>query len=161
MNAPAPANPEQPADDEVLDRRRFVALALGGVALCYAGAVGYPIFRFLTSPAERAAAAAAVNEVLLTDAHKLPLGSALIFKFGTRPALLIHHKDDTWIALDAVCTHLACTVQYQPDKDRIECACHGGEYDAHTGRNLAGPPPKPLKRFEVKLVPSGVQVLRT
>jgi cytochrome b6-f complex iron-sulfur subunit len=33
----------------------------------------------------------AVTEVTLKDAQKLPAGSVLMFKFGTRPAMLIHH----------------------------------------------------------------------
>ena len=83
-----------------------------------------------------------------------------MFKFGSRPAMLIHHKDDTWVALDAVCTHLGCTVQYQPQRDVIHCNCHGGEYDARTGKNISGPPPRPLRPYVVKVVDNGVLVSR-
>ena len=61
-------------------------MALGGVGLCYAAAIGYPVYRYLASPVEKAAAAAAVTEVTLKDAQKLPAGSALMFKFGAEPA---------------------------------------------------------------------------
>ena len=50
-----------------------------------------------------------------------------------------------------ICTHLGCTVQYREDKDAIWCACHGGQYDAHTGKNVAGPPPKPLTPLKVEV----------
>ena len=103
---------------------------------------------------------AAVTEVTLKDAQTLPLGSMLMFKFGHRPAMLIHHKDDSWVALDAVCTHLGCTVQYQAQRDVIHCFCHDGEYDAHTGKNISGPPPRPLKKYIVKVSPDGVLVSR-
>jgi Rieske Fe-S protein len=59
------------------------------------------------------------------------------------------------VALDAKCTHLGCTVQYEADKNRIYCACHGGVYDARTGANVSGPPPKPLKRYVVRPAPEG------
>jgi cytochrome b6-f complex iron-sulfur subunit len=83
-----------------------------------------------------------------------------MFKFGTSPAMLIHHTDGRWIALTAVCTHLGCTVQYEPGADRIHCACHGGVYDPYTGANVSGPPPKPLKLFKVAVNETGVEVSR-
>ena len=98
---------------------------------------------------------AAVTAVSLKDAQRLPAGSSLMFKFGWQPSLLIHHADGTWSAFSAVCTHLGCTVQYQPEQHRIYCACHGGVYDAVTGANISGPPPRPLRRYEVKLVADG------
>lgn len=141
-------------------RRAFVRVALGGVGLCYAAAIGYPVYRYLASPLEQAAALAAITEVTLKDAEKLPAGSALMFKFGPRPSLLIHHQDGSWVALDAVCTHLGCTVQYLAEQNRIHCYCHGGEYDPQTGKNISGPPPRPLRRYDVKLSEAGVVVSR-
>ena len=70
--------------------------------------------------------------------------------------MLIHHEDGRWIALTAVCTHLGCTVQYEPQADRIHCACHGGVYNPYTGANVSGPPPKPLKLFKVAVNDTGV-----
>jgi cytochrome b6-f complex iron-sulfur subunit len=145
-------------EDDILSRRLFARVALGGVGLCYAAAIGYPVYRYLASPVEKAAIAAAVTEITLKDAHKLPMGTSLMFKFGSRPGMLIHHKDGTWLALTAVCTHLGCTVQYEPEKERIFCACHGGVYDSKTGGNVSGPPPKPLKPFVVKVTETGVVV---
>ena len=147
----------QPA--ETTTRRGFL-LAAGAAGLCYVGALGYPIYRYLASPAEMAASASAVTEVTLKDAQKLPAGSVLMFKFGTSPAMLIHHKDGAWVALSAVCSHLGCTVQYEVDQNRIHCACHGGVYDPRTGANVSGPPPKPLKKFNVTVGDAGVQVSR-
>lgn len=147
-------------EQDLLTRRAFVRVGLGGVGLCYAAAIGYPVYRYLKSPVERAAAASAVTEVTLADAQKLAAGSVLMFKFGTKPTMLIHHTDGSWVALDAVCTHLGCTVQYEPAKNRIHCACHGGEYDPLTGRNIGGPPPKPLKKYEVRVSETGVLVSR-
>jgi len=144
-----------PSGSEPASRRAFVAAALGGAGLCYAAAVGYPVYRFLAAPVERAAAAEAVKEVAVKDAAKLLPGSALMLKFGSRPVLLIHHLDGAWVALDAKCTHLGCTVAYEADKNRIYCACHGGVYDARTGANVSGPPPKPLKRYVVRPAPEG------
>ncbi len=42
-------------------------------------------------------------------------------------------------------------VGYQKDHNRIWCNCHGGAYDL-TGRNIGGPPPRPLTPYKVNLV---------
>lgn len=150
---------EQPEQGDVKTRRAFLAAA-GAAGVCYAGALAYPVYRYLASPSEMAMSAAAVTEVTLKDAQKIPAGSALMFKFGAAPAMLIHHSDGRWIALTAVCTHLGCTVQYEPQADRIHCACHGGVYDPYTGANVSGPPPKPLKVYKVAVGDTGVEVSR-
>lgn len=144
----------------MVTRREFLRMVLAGAGAFYAAAIGYPVFRFLASPAEQAKGLAAVKEVVLKDAHTLAAGSVLMFRFGSRPAMLIHHRDGSWVALDAVCTHLGCTVQYQPGRNVIHCNCHGGEYDARTGRNISGPPPRPLQPYVVKIMDDGVRVSR-
>ena len=141
-------------------RRAFLAAA-GAAGLAYTVAMAYPIYRYLASPVEQASSAAAISEVTLKDAQKnVAKGAAVIFKFGSRPALLIHHTDGRWISLTAVCTHLGCTVQYEADLDRIHCACHGGVYNPYTGANVSGPPPKPLTLYKVAVSDAGVQVSR-
>ena len=149
---------EEPS--EGVSRRAFLALGTTLVGAVYGAAIGYPVYRYLSTPARRAAGMAAVTQVELPGAEKLEKGSAMMFKFGTKPALLIHHKDDSWVALDAVCTHLGCTVQWEPEHDRVYCACHGGVYDARTGANVAGPPPKPLTKFNVEVANGQVVVRR-
>jgi cytochrome b6-f complex iron-sulfur subunit len=154
-----PANiVEEPGDKNT--RRVFLAAA-GVAGIAYVAAMAYPIYRYLASPSEMALNAAAVTEVTLKDAQKLPAGSVLMFKFGSSPAMLIHHQDGRWISMTAVCTHLGCTVQYEPEADRIHCACHGGVYNAYTGANVSGPPPKPLKVFKATAGEAGVEVSRS
>lgn len=158
MNEKEILNTDQ--EDQGFTRRGFVKVAFGGVGLAYAAAIGYPIYRYLNSPVEASIQMASVKEVNLPDADKLPKGSALMFKFGVRPAMLIHHADDTWVGLDAVCTHMGCTVAYDPAKDMVHCACHGGTYDAHTGENISGPPPRPLTKYDVAVSQGAVLITR-
>ena len=152
-------SPEAP-HDEAVSRRHFVQVAVGGMCLAYLGAVGYPIYRYLESPVEKSEVLAAVKNVDLNDAQKMPAGSAMMFKFGPYPSMLIHHKSGEWVAFNAVCSHLGCTVQYHPELEKITCACHGGQYDPHTGQNIGGPPPKPLEKFVVTVNASSVTVSR-
>ena len=152
----------RPPVEEVppLTRRTFVKVGMTAAGAAYAAALGYPLYRYLSAPAENAAVLAAVKEITLADADKLPREAALMFKFAGRPALLLHHADDTWTALTAVCTHLGCTVQVDKDRKAIYCACHGGMYDPKTGANISGPPPKPLTKYVAQVLPGKVVITR-
>jgi cytochrome b6-f complex iron-sulfur subunit len=52
-------------------------------------------------------------------------------------------------ALSPVCTHLGCLVNWNRNKARFLCPCHGGQYDME-GNVVAGPPPAPLRRLPMK-----------
>jgi Rieske Fe-S protein len=73
-----------------------------------------------------------------------------IFKFGSRPGLLVRGPTGDLRAFSATCTHLGCTVQYRPDLGHVWCACHNGHFDLN-GRNIGGPPPAPLEAFTVRV----------
>ncbi len=154
---------DQPAEaqDAPLTRRVFFKSGVGIVSACYAGAIGYPVYRYLATPAQRAAELAKVTEVTIEAKNIPPVGAAYMFHFGVRPTLLIHIDDATLVCFDAVCTHLGCTVKFEPDQQRIHCACHGGTYDMRTGKNIAGPPPKPLKEYRVEMINGQLKVSRT
>lgn len=143
-----------------MSRRSFAKLGMGAVGLCYVGALAYPVYRYLATPARRAGEMAKVTEVSFAEAELPAAGAVLMFRFGVRPAMLIHHLDGSFACFDAVCTHLGCTVQYQPEQGRIFCACHGGVYDPKTGGNVAGPPPKPLKPYSVEIGNGKVTITR-
>ena len=151
-------NPNLEAEEEEPRTRRLFLGAAGVAGACYVAALGYPVYRYMASPIDLEAGQAAITQVSLKDAQKLAPGTAMMFKFGVSPALLIHFTDNTWVALGAVCTHLGCTVQYQPERHRIYCACHGGQYDPRTGKNVAGPPPKPLPKYNVAVGADAVVV---
>ncbi|MCC7493883.1 MAG: Rieske (2Fe-2S) protein [Fimbriimonadaceae bacterium] len=157
--------PQEPAVEPVVEpagepsRRTAIQAVTVAAGAVYVGALGYPVYRYLGTAADEALKDAAVKEVTLEVADLAP-NSALMFKFAGRPALLIRHADETWTALSATCTHLACTVSYEPEKQRIYCACHGGVYDPKTGNNVSGPPPKPLKAYQAVYADGKVVVSR-
>lgn len=63
---------------------------------------------------------------------------------------IVSRQNGELIAFSAVCTHLGCTVSYQPQDEILRCPCHGGEYDID-GSVIDGPPPKPLPKLNVKI----------
>jgi Rieske Fe-S protein len=83
----------------------------------------------------------------------LSLGSATMFAYPTEhdPCLLIRTRDDKLLAYSQKCTHLSCAVVPSLDEGLIRCPCHDGVFDLATGRNLAGPPPRPLPVIELEI----------
>ncbi len=57
-------------------------------------------------------------------------------------------------ALSAQCTHLGCMVRWQDDAGRFQCPCHGSSF-SREGINLAGPAPRPLVRYAVRIAEDG------
>jgi len=116
----------------------------------------YPVFRFVIPPE---VAEAPVNRVLAAKLSELPVNSGKIFRFGSRPGIVLRTQDGAVRAFSAVCTHLNCTVQYRPEFQNIWCACHNGVYDLQ-GKNISGPPPRPLEAYKVDVSGDDVYVTR-
>ena len=126
-------------------RRRIVEVLLGGGLFASVVSFVYPVLRYLIPPP---VADLGGDEVVASKVGDLRPNGSRIFRFGTRPALLLMTAEGEYRALSAVCTHLSCTVQYRNDLHEIWCACHNGLYDLN-GRNISGPPPRPLEAFQV------------
>jgi len=138
-------------------RRSFLNGFLGTVFAALGAAVVYPALRFLSPPR---IPEAATNQVLAGKVSELTQSRWKIFPFGSSPGILIETAPGEYRAFDGTCTHLACTVQYEAESGRIWCACHNGWYDL-TGKNIAGPPPRPLQGYEVKVVGDDIFVVRS
>ncbi|MBI1353135.1 MAG: Rieske 2Fe-2S domain-containing protein [Acidobacteria bacterium] len=146
--------------DEPSTRRTLLRVGLGAAAAGYGAALAYPVYRYLATPVERAAEAGAVTQISIPKTDEPPAGSALMLQFGARPAMLIHHADGSLVCFDAVCTHLGCTVQFEPDQKRIFCACHSGVYDMRTGQVVGGPPPRSLGVYHVEATDGDIIISR-
>ena len=85
----------------------------------------------------------------IEGAENLAVGASLNFRFPTErdPAILVRATDGEYYAYDQKCTHLSCPVYYSKEKDHLECPCHEGGFDAKTGKNIYGPPPRPLPQI--------------
>lgn len=126
-------------------RRSFLDYLLGTSSIATLGAILYPIFKFMSPPqiiesTESSVVAAKLSEV--------PINSGKIFKFGSKPGIIVRTASGELKACSAVCTHLDCIVQYRPDFKHIWCACHNGHYNVD-GANISGPPPRPLEQYTV------------
>ncbi len=146
----------RPHAEVVQSGRRWVNLLLGGGIVASIASFIYPAIRYVIPPP---VAESTSRSVVAAKVDELKNNSGKIFKFGSEPALLVRMPDGEFRAFSAVCTHLSCTVQYRADLREIWCACHNGLYDL-AGRNVSGPPPRPLARFEVHIQGEDVMVTR-
>jgi cytochrome b6-f complex iron-sulfur subunit len=128
-------------------RRRVLEFFLGGGVVASILSFVYPVFRYLVPPV---VVDLGGDEVVAAKVGELKPNSSKIFRFGSRPGLLLLTSQGEYRAMSATCTHLSCTVQYRNDVHQVWCACHNGMYDLN-GRNVSGPPPRPLEGFQVHL----------
>ena len=137
-----------------MKRREFLDWLTGFAGAALGAFVAFPILRYLVPPK---VPEAATRRVLAAKKDEIAPGTFKIFPFGGRPGILIRTPDGEYRALSGECTHLACTVQYKAGEQKIWCACHDGLYDLD-GRNIAGPPPRPLERYDVHVTGEDVVV---
>jgi menaquinol-cytochrome c reductase iron-sulfur subunit len=153
---------------ELLTRRRFlsrISLALSGLA---AAVVSVPILAYLLSPlleppAEEWRDLGVVDnfrigetvEVAFDEPSSLPWAGQT-----SRTAIwLRRYGDRDFTAFGLNCTHLGCPVNWRAGAELFLCPCHGGVYYAD-GSVAGGPPPRPLPRYNVRIVDNErVQVL--
>jgi len=139
------AEPSRETIDE--QRRRFLAL-MGGISAAWVGVSLYPVYRYL-GPLPGADpfgedGKARVENVSLQDVARPGMGKN--GSYGGRGLVIFRAKDGSLRAFDSKCTHAGCNVTFKGDV--IVCHCHGGRYDL-TGKNIAGPPPRPLTPLKV------------
>jgi len=140
-------------------RRSFLNWFLSTSVGAFLVSALYPVTRYLIPP--KAAESSAASVALDIKAAEVKPNSGRIFKFGSKPGILVRTTTGELNAFTAVCTHLNCTVQYREDLQHIWCACHNGHFDPFTGKNIGGPPPRPLEQYAVNLRADKIVVSRS
>ena len=147
----------KPAETErAAPRRRLLGLLLGSSVAASLASIFYPILKFVLPPETGELDA---DTAVAARADELARNTGKIFRFGSRPALLVRLHDGTYRSFSATCTHLNCTVQFRAQEQDIWCACHNGIYDLR-GRNVSGPPPRPLEDYDVHVRGEEIVVTR-
>jgi Rieske Fe-S protein len=70
---------------------------------------------------------------------------------------LVKQASGDLVAFDPRCTHGLCRYRWSADAYRFKCGCHDGQF-ALDGAVLAGPPPRPLGQFPVRVVGGVIEV---
>lgn len=138
-------------------RRGFLNWFLGTSLGAMVASVLYPLARYVSPPD---VPEAQTERVVAGKEGDLKPNDGKIFRFGSLPGLLVRTADGEYKAFSATCTHLNCTVQYRGDLKQIWCACHNGTFDLQ-GKNVSGPPPRPLEEYKVNVANGEIVVSRT
>jgi Rieske Fe-S protein len=85
--------------------------------------------------------------------RQLAPGSTTTFSYPGEhdPCILVRMPDGELLAYSQKCTHLSCAVVPKIEAGVIHCPCHEGYFDLRTGRNIAGPPPRPLAKIDLEV----------
>ncbi|NOX17457.1 MAG: Rieske (2Fe-2S) protein [Chlorobi bacterium] len=128
-------------------RRKFITalLSIGGLGTFISAF--YPVVKYMTPVKSGKPSVSSLKLGKLSDFAK---NAWEIVRFGRKPLIIINDENGKLHALSAECTHLDCIVQYSKEEKMIICACHNGHYDLN-GKNISGPPPRPLKQYKVNI----------
>ncbi len=149
---PAPADTHD-HDPEFITRTRFLSgVAVAGGAVLTA-AILVPIVGFAVTDSVKEEEWRWIDSGFpLSDFTKGDVKSFAVSgetPVSDRRVFVRYDDDNVMVAIWNRCAHLGCPVSY--GGGNYVCPCHGGAYDAE-GRVTAGPPPRPLDRFDIKVV---------
>jgi Rieske Fe-S protein len=151
-------NAEQ--EKKAVNRKDFLSLAIYAIGGVIGFAIGIPAIAYILGPALKKASQQ--NWIPLGAASKVEVGVPTLFKARVEQKAgwitneqeltfyVITENGRDFVAMSNVCTHLGCRVRWVEDQGQFFCPCHNAVFDKE-GQVVAGPPPKPLNRFEVKV----------
>lgn len=140
--------------EEAVSRREFLNyawLASLGIFVAQLGGVSY----LFAMPRFRAGEFGGIFP--LGPVEKLPQTGAAPEK-NAKGRFWLVRSDEGIYALYVVCTHLGCLFQWRPTENRFICPCHGSQF-SRTGKYLAGPAPRNLDSFVIRVVDEQGNVL--
>jgi menaquinol-cytochrome c reductase iron-sulfur subunit len=70
---------------------------------------------------------------------------------------VLRHEDNSLYAFSTNCPHLGCGIDWGQKENKFLCPCHGGVFDID-GKTIAGPSPRGLYAFEIKIENNNVLV---
>jgi quinol---cytochrome c reductase iron-sulfur subunit, bacillus type len=148
------------------DRRKFLGRATIGVAGAMGAVITVPVAANLVAPAFHTNTFDFVDLGPASNFPENPGGSYTIVTFESRDpdptgiyrrvAFVRNEGGGRFTALSNTCMHVGCPVR--AFSTGFGCPCHGGQYDLE-GRPTAGPPVRPLNRYETKVDERGHLIL--
>lgn len=154
---------------EATSRRDFLSFIGAGLSALIGAAVALPVLGFVFAPLLRKSPriwrtvgpansfrVGATVEVVIEDSSPLPW-SGITAETG-----VWLRRDDTssFTAFSLNCSHLGCPVRWVGEANLFMCPCHGGVYYSD-GAVAAGPPPRGLTRYPVRVRSGNVEIRTT
>lgn len=141
-------------NNKKISRRRFfdILASLGGLATIIM--VVYPLLGFLRPP-RRSSEATSFVEVGNVDDIPPDQGKDVTAPNGEPVIVINRGEQEGLIALSKRCTHLGCIVQLKGNE--LFCPCHGARFNLE-GKVIAGPAPRPLPKYMLKVLGGKLQL---
>ena len=148
------------SDETALSRRKFLEKVTVGIGGVLTALFGTPAAIFVIQPALKKEQSS--DWMRLGSASKVTPGIPTLFSLKVQretgwitdeEELMVYAFTEDgrdYAVMSNICTHLACRVRWIEERQEFFCPCHNGVYDK-AGNVLAGPPPRPLDRYEVKI----------
>jgi Rieske Fe-S protein len=147
-------------DKGKLSRRDFMKIATLSIGGLISLGWAVPAVAYVVGPAVQGNQAE--EWLRLGATSKIELGVPTLFKVTVKrqTGWIVNEEElsvyaltedgRNYIAMSNVCTHLGCRVRWIAEQESFFCPCHNGVFDKQ-GNVVAGPPPKPLNQYEVKV----------
>jgi Rieske Fe-S protein len=129
----------------LVTRRTFLNSLFGGWLVAFFSGTLFSLMKFAFPTLGKEPDFVVLNQKDFTD---LPNNSIKRFAWGGTVGFYFKKADGSILALKGVCSHMDCNVDYKAAEKRFYCSCHQGWFDEN-GKNIAGPPPKPLEIFDI------------
>jgi cytochrome b6-f complex iron-sulfur subunit len=140
-------------------RRSLLLAGASGLAAGVAAAVGVDRLAKPTAPTAQGSRLVEKGTWQPVKAlADLPEGTPVSFRSGAIEGFLVRSGQEVK-GLSAICTHMACILNYSKFRDRFECPCHGAtfEKDGLPTDQYTSPLP-PLPTLQVRIEKGQVQV---
>lgn len=143
-----------------LSRRDFIKATVATIGSLIGAVIAVPSILFLLSPSLKTEEN--TDSIDLGPLENYPVGIPTRFDFtltkvngwertATNYGLYVVRKSDSEVRVFSdICTHLGCRVTWHPDQEHYISPCHDGHFDI-LGKNISGPPPRPLDEFVTKI----------
>lgn len=123
-------------------RRQFIQMGALAIGAAWAGTlIQSRVFPPQTTTQEAKPVSFPLSE--------LPVGATKAITYGGQPVLVLRTPESIR-AFSLICTHLGCTVEWQPGEENFYCPCHDGRFDQF-GEVTGGPPPVPLEQIPISV----------
>lgn len=143
-----------------LSRKNFLQVVVVGIGGVLTALYGIPAIAYVVMPALKKDKS---NDWLrLGPTSKVEPGTPTLFsvKIERQTGWIVNEEEimvyiytedgRNYESISNVCTHLGCRVRWIDEQQQFFCPCHNGVYDKQ-GNVLAGPPPRPLARYELNI----------
>lgn len=155
-------------EGEQLSRRHFLSIATWSIGAFIGVAMTVPAVIYIIGPALKRKQEQ--NWIYLGPASKVEVSTPTLFKVTVEQQsgwitneeelsfYVLTENSRDYIAMSNICTHLSCRVRWIDEQGQFFCPCHNAIFDKE-GEVVAGPPPRPLDRYEVKVEDDQLYVL--